>query len=109
MNCDLGIIGAGNMAEAIVRRIVSERLIAAEAIVVADPAEARREVFTTLGARAVADNAAVIADCPTLLLAIKPQTLDQLADELASVDPAQQVVMSILAGVSTTRLQSMLP
>jgi len=109
MSYELGIIGAGNMAEAIVRRIVSEHLVGAESIVVSDPAEARRQVFASLGTRAVDDNTEVVAQSDTLLIAVKPQTLDKLADVLASVDPERQVVLSILAGVGTAKLESMLP
>jgi len=46
---DLGIIGAGNMAEAIARGVMTKNLFRAEQIIAADLSAQRRDVFERLG------------------------------------------------------------
>ena len=54
---DLGILGAGNMAEAIARGVTSRGVLRADQILAADVAESRREFFTRqLGIRAFCTN-----------------------------------------------------
>src|SRR5579862_2081248 len=74
MKYELGIIGAGNMAEAITRGIVGARTIAPAGMIAADVSEKRREVFRTqLGIEAIEDNVAVARESRVLLLSVKPQ------------------------------------
>jgi len=102
---DLGIIGAGNMAEAIVRGVTGSGVLPGERIVVSDPLVGRRELFTNaLGVAAVADNA-VPASCPRFLLAVKPQRMAEVLAEIAPVVQAQALVVSIAAGVATALLE----
>lgn len=104
MRYRLGFIGAGNMAEAIARAAIDKRIVAAEAMVAADPAPQRREVFANLGIHIAADNAEVIAASEQILLAIKPQTLAAVGTELRAIDAAKQVVISIMAGITAARI-----
>ncbi len=100
----LGIIGAGNMAEAIVRGAIDRGELTAKQLIAADPAESRRAVFERLGVRTTEDNAAVVAEAQRILLAVKPQSLDQIAPTLQKIDAAAAPVISIMAGISTARL-----
>ena len=75
MTYDLGIIGAGNMAEAIARGVLRAGLLQPSQIIAADVALPRRELFEkALGIQSVADNATVaaqsrqIACCSSVLL-----------------------------------------
>ncbi|MBS3734338.1 MAG: pyrroline-5-carboxylate reductase [Phycisphaerae bacterium] len=97
---ELGIIGAGNMAEAIVRGVLRVGVLAAERIVAGDPNEDRRRAFQTLGVDCVADNAAPAAQ-PRVLLAVKPQILGQVCQAVAEHMRPDATVMSIAAGVPT--------
>ena len=57
---ELGIIGAGNMAEAIVRGVLNKGVLRAEQIIAADVSPQRRELFEReLHVRAVDDNLTV--------------------------------------------------
>ena len=95
----LGIIGAGNMAEAVVRGALSSRFVAPEAIVASDPAEARRELFEKeLGVACVTDNT-IPARCPRVMLAIKPGVIDKVLDEIANVVMPDATIISIVASV----------
>jgi pyrroline-5-carboxylate reductase len=104
MTHELGVIGAGNMAEAIVRGVLGKGQLKPAQIIAADPSEARRALFTNeLHVRAVGDNAAVAAASPRmLLLSVKPQHMQAALAALGPVlDPRHTLVISIAAGIST--------
>ena len=101
-NYQLGVIGAGQMAEALLRGVVAAGVLARTDIVAADPDAKRRQVFTSeLGIDCRSDNS-VPAACPRVLLAVKPQ---MLADVLAGIAPhvrPDALVLSIAAGMRTS-------
>lgn len=99
---ELGIIGAGNMAEAIARAVLGKNLFRAEQLIAADVSPQRRELFERdLKVRAVEGNDEVARQSRIVLLSVKPQ---QMATALAALAPAmseQTLVVSIAAGIST--------
>ena len=106
---DLGIIGAGNMAEAIARGVIRAALLRPDQIVVADVAPARRQLFSEqLSIRAVEANDEAAKYARVLLLSVKPQ---QMADALSSVGGALRtdaLVISIAAGISIAFIEQKL-
>ncbi len=104
MSYELGFLGAGNMAEAIARAAINSGIVPASSIIASDPADARRDVFKSLGVNVVQTNAEVIKQAKTILLAVKPQQTDQVAVDLAKFGRADQVLISIMAGISSKKL-----
>lgn len=104
MSYELGFLGAGNMAEAIARAAIGAGVLRADQMIAADPMPARREVFDKLGVKAVEDNAAVIRDSAQVMFAVKPQVMQQAAADLASHGRAEQIILSIMAGVTSAKL-----
>ncbi|MEX0775337.1 MAG: pyrroline-5-carboxylate reductase [Phycisphaeraceae bacterium] len=104
---DLGFIGAGNMAEAIAKAALDKRVLAASRMIAADVSQERREVFAALGIAVCAEPAQVVRQAGQVLLAVKPQTLPQLAPALGEVNADEQVVLSIMAGVSAAKIGSL--
>jgi len=102
----LGVIGAGNMAEALLRGALSAGVLSADAVVVSDPDPARRGLFADqLGVEAVDDNA-VPGSCPRVLLAVKPQVMPDVLASIADVLNADTLVVSIAAGIKTAFLHA---
>ena len=102
----LGIIGAGNMAEAIARGILSKQVLRAGEMIAADTAAARRELFTSeLKIKAVDDNAAVAGDAQTILLSVKPQHMAAALAAIAPVMSPKTLIVSIAAGISTAFIE----
>jgi pyrroline-5-carboxylate reductase len=100
----LGVIGAGNMAEAILRGALGAGVVAKGDVVVADPSPARRELFTAqLHVQAVTDNA-LPAACPHVLLAVKPQIMAAVLEGIAEKVSDEALVISIAAGVPTATI-----
>lgn len=105
----LGFIGAGNMAEAITRAAMEHDVLDASQLFAADIVDARRQVFADLGVAVTDDAAQLILQCEQIMLAIKPQQAATLAPLLAEhLDCGQQVLISIMAGISTAKLASLM-
>ena len=105
---ELGFIGGGNMAEAIVRAAIDRGIIEPGRMMVSDPQPPRLALFERLGVRAAADNAMVIRQAGQIVLAVKPQTFASLATELRACNVNEQVLVSIMAGITTAKIESAL-
>lgn len=104
----LAIIGGGRMGEAIAARLVSSGTLDPASMVVVEPAEARRTVFEQLGMRATADGHHDLALAEAVLLAVKPQIIDTVVAHYADDLQPATLVISIAAGITTARLESLL-
>lgn len=100
MSYELGILGAGNMAEAIARGAIDAGVLNVDGLIVADPSPERCAVFEQLGATVAPSNIDVIERAKRLLLAVKPQVFAKLGDQVRLIDPDKHLVISIMAGVS---------
>ena len=108
MKYALGFLGAGNMAEAIARAAIDQRVLSPSQIMVADPQESRRQVFNSLGVASTDRNDQLIRQSQHILIAVKPQMIQQVAVELAQLLQEDQVIISIMAGVTTAGLENAL-
>lgn len=104
----LAVIGGGKMGEAIVAGLIDAGAVPAEKVTVADPGKDRRELMSSeYGVRCVADGSeALPAD--TVLVAVKPQVIDAVVGSLSSA-LGGSLVVSIAAGITCARLESLLP
>jgi pyrroline-5-carboxylate reductase len=104
----LGVIGGGNMAEAILRGVLAAGVLNRDAVVVSEPKAERREMLAKeLRVACVDDNAAAAA-CPFVLLAVKPQVMNDALAGVAGIVRPDAVVISIAAGVATARIDQRL-
>lgn len=102
---NIGFIGAGNMGEALLAGLIRTGH-AAQTLGFAESspkrAQALQQRYPGLQQRSVQD---LTASSATLVLAVKPQTLPNLAPDLrAAVQQQQPLVVSVAAGVSCKRL-----
>jgi len=103
---ELGIIGAGNMAEAIARGVMAKDVLRAEQMIAADVSPQRRELFEReLNVRAVEENAEVARQSRVVLLSVKPQQMGEALGALAPAINKETLVVSIAAGISTGFIQ----
>ena len=99
---NVSFIGGGVMAEAIISGVKEAGL--GVDIAVSEPIPARASYLeTTYGVKIAANNRAVVSDCDLAVLAVKPQQLGDVADEIRDVVPelSRLTFMSIMAGVLT--------
>lgn len=103
----LGIIGAGNMASAILGGILRGGLLRADRIAVSDPDPEKRTVMAQNGVYVTADNREVASSSEYLMFAVKPQASAAVFEEIAPVIAAGTVI-SIMAGVPVAKLRAAL-
>lgn len=102
----IGFIGGGNMAEALIRGMTAEGM---KDIIVSEPRQDRgQELQKKYGVRAVQSNREAAAACSIIILAVKPQNMEPVLDELADVIDDTKTVVSIAAGITLSYLQSKL-
>ncbi len=103
----LGFLGAGNMAEALIRGLVETGTCLPEKIFAADPQAARLDFLArTYRMQTVTDNRALAAACPLLVLAVKPQQAEVVFSGLrGALDSQRHVIFSIAAGLTTAYLE----
>ena len=109
----LGFIGAGNMAEALAHGLIAHKVFKPAEIIVSDVApERRRKLARALKVATTDDNAEVVREAAAIVLAVKPQTIDAVMDELAAqtrkAPKKSKLFISIAAGVTIARLTNRL-
>ena len=104
----IGFIGAGNMATSIMTGMLRNGWPATN-IIASDPFPASRERAAALGVSTSTDNLEVARNSEVLVLAVKPQQLSDVCQELASsCQQEKPLVISIAAGVSSSSLSNWL-
>lgn len=101
----VGTIGAGNMAEAILRGLVRAG-VSPDALCAADPDPGRRERMRALGVRVTASNLEAVTSSELVVLAVKPQQLEAAASTLPR--DRTPLYLSIVAGTPTATLRRLL-
>lgn len=105
---NIGFLGGGRMAEALIKGITESGLVKAEQVLAVDLAPERRQLLTEQFGVVTAADGVGLADCRIVILAVKPQVMGKvLALNLASFHGGQ-VVISIAAGISLDFLESCL-
>ena len=103
----LGVVGLGRMAQALLFPLLEAGLVEGAGVraVVASGASAAR--LAEAHGLAVGTDPAAAWAAPVVLLAVKPQQLDQVAQ--AASAGQQGLLISVLAGVKLERLQRLFP
>jgi pyrroline-5-carboxylate reductase len=101
------ILGTGNMGEALLRGLLKSEAVLAEHIMVTSRRDERLEALAaTYNVRASDDNAHACDEADVVILAVKPQVLDCLLQQIAQSLPSHTLVISIAAGVSTAGIEA---
>lgn len=106
----IGILGAGNMAGAMVKALLHTGAVGPESIMASDVRDERLEQLSqTYGILSTQDNAEVVAHADTLVLAVKPQVVDLVLPVMAANLRPETLTISIVAGVRLAALEARLP
>lgn len=95
------------MAEAMIGGVLGKEISQPSQIVVGEPVQKRHAYLRDqFGVGATASNAEAVADAPMVILAVKPQVVPVVLEELRQLLSPDQTVMSIVAGVTIDTLQT---
>lgn len=102
----IGFIGGGNMAEALIKGMTSHGM---RDIIVSEPGEERRNYLErSYGIMTTLLNKPVASSCNIIVLAVKPQDMAAVLEEISGVITEEKTVVSIAAGIPLSYLQSKL-
>ncbi|HRC87304.1 MAG TPA: pyrroline-5-carboxylate reductase [Thermoanaerobaculia bacterium] len=106
----LAVVGAGKMGTTLLRAWLGAGVVRPAQVIATARHQARIEqVARELGIEATLDNRQAVASADTILLGVKPQGAAEVLAELAPVLRPGQMVISILASVSTGYIEERLP
>src|SRR5271169_2357169 len=101
-----GFIGGGKMAEALIKGITGR---GSRDIFVSEPLEERRRYLeNSYGIKTTELNKEVAKSCSIIILAVKPQNMAAVLDEISDSIPEDKTVVSIAAGITLAFLQEKL-
>jgi len=104
----IGFIGAGNMASALIRGLLSNGC-APGMIRASDPDAGQRRKLADTGIELLDDNSLLLAESDLLVVAVKPQVVSGILETARSMTPeAQPLVISVVAGVRMATLAASL-
>ncbi|MGC9327528.1 MAG: pyrroline-5-carboxylate reductase [Candidatus Hinthialibacter sp.] len=105
MDKKIAFIGGGNMAAAVLSGLLRKQVAGADEILVTEKLPERRAYLeATHHVETTEDNAQAPKRSRTVFLAVKPQMLAQVQDDLRPGLTEDHVVISILAGITRERL-----
>src|SRR5256886_7411642 len=104
----IGFVGAGNMAEAMIRGLLRVKVLAPGQVTAsARREERRRELSEKYSIRMTQENREA-ASQSIVVLSVKPQILSRVLDEISDSIRAESLVISIAAGVPVAAIQAKL-
>lgn len=96
----IGFVGAGQMATALGQGFVRAQLTAGSHLLAADPAaEAAKRFAETTGASIADGNVDLVQQVDVIVLAVKPQQMGAVLDEIRPAVTPEKLIVSIAAGV----------
>lgn len=105
----IAILGSGNIGISLAKGLVKAHYVEANQISLTRRNIAKLNVFAAEGYQLSADNAAVVAASDIIVLAVLPQQLNELMEQIARViDVQRHVIISVASGVSCADIRNKL-
>ena len=105
----IAVIGAGNMGTALLRGILASGWGTKENLVASHPKAAKRAALASaLGIAVTENNVAAARKAQIVILAVKPQILESVLEEIRPARRPKTLFLSIAAGFPTSRIEAAL-
>jgi pyrroline-5-carboxylate reductase len=101
----IGFIGSGNMAEALIRGILTAQVYTPRDVFISDVrAERLQELTDKYGVTTCSTNAQVVERSETVVLSVKPQIMNEALQSIKAVAKTGKLFISIAAGVRVAKI-----
>jgi pyrroline-5-carboxylate reductase len=105
----IGFIGAGNMAEALIKGIINAKLYTPENVFISDIRTERLKFLSEkYGVVACEENSESAAKAQTVVLSIKPQNMTDALESIKDSKKKKKLVISIAAGIKVANIVAVL-
>lgn len=106
----LGFVGGGQMAEALIKGLLSKKFLKPGQVKVSDPSEDRRNhLREAFGINTTPENKEAIKGSEIIILAVKPQVMPVVIEDIGPVVSSNHLVVSIAAGITAHYIEKRLP
>lgn len=104
-----GFIGAGNMARALIKGMISSELYTPDIIKTADTDPDKTiKLHKDYGVEGIPSNKVLAELCDIIILSVKPQVISEVLEDIKGTIRDDHVVISIVAGIKIDTIQSFL-
>jgi len=100
-----GIIGAGNMASALLGGFLSAKILAPSDIFLSDADEIKLDTWKNKGVNCNTDNGIIVENSDVVIFAVKPAVLPNVLEKLGKRNDSK-IYVSIAAGFSLEKIES---
>ena len=108
-NMKIGFLGAGNMAEALMKGLIQSKLLSPTNAIASDISLKRRKyISSTLKVKTSENNKDVVKHSEIVFIAVKPNVVELLLTEVGQFISSKQLVISIAAGITTSKIEKYL-
>lgn len=105
----IGFLGAGNMAEAIIHGLIESGRVKAAEVIASDKNVGRLNVVVEgYGIEGFSKNFEVARRSDIVIVAVKPQVIDSVLDDIRDEIDDEKLLVSIAAGISIERIAARL-
>ena len=106
----IAFVGAGNMGEALINGLLKAKTVSPDQIRASDTREPRRNyIKERFGIQTFASNRDAVKGADVVVLAVKPQILDRVVDEIGPDIDVDSLVVSVAAGRRVASIEARLP
>ncbi|HLR90028.1 MAG TPA: pyrroline-5-carboxylate reductase [Balneolaceae bacterium] len=106
----VAILGAGNLGCSIAEGLYASGTFSADSIYLTRRRIEKLDPYKEKGFQVTADNNQAVTRSSILLICVEPHQLDQLLEEIReTVDPAEQIVISVVSGAEVAEIKKKLP
>jgi pyrroline-5-carboxylate reductase len=105
----IGFIGSGNMAQSLIKAILDKGISDNYGIISSDPdIEKLKAVKKDLDIKVTEDNLEVVKNSNIIILAVKPQEIDKVLNEIKASITNDKIILSIAAGVKISQIETVI-
>lgn len=106
-NRQVGLVGTGNMGEALIKGLIHGHVCKPEQIFCSDTRlERLKAIRETYGVKGTSHNIEVVKHSDILILAVKPQIMKEVVHEVTKYLDLSKLIISIAAGVPLDAIES---
>jgi len=105
----IGFIGAGNMAEALIKGLINSRLYSPEQVSASDNDQEKLKTKSeNFGIKAYASNRDLVQASSIIVLSVKPQVIREVLSDIRDCLSPDHLVISIAAGIPVNLIQEII-
>lgn len=108
-NSRIAVLGAGKMGGILVKALIEKHQISPERVRATVAHESRaHELSHKLGIPVTTDNLAAVENADLILVCVKPQVVQEVAEQIRTALSSEQLVISVAASVNTSQIEAAL-